>query len=133
MSQPPQPRRNQPQANQPPQQAKGPFTRLSDQENQRWKDEVEGTPFAMGVLKHWREFRPKMCRGLDKQNLLYKSVMSAAVMTCQLMESLWKEGLSEDKAQEIAYPQWYLLPDEQEQPSLTFNPSSLPEAPPTSD
>jgi hypothetical protein len=30
-----------------------------------------------------------------------------------------------DRAQEIAYREWYLLPDEEEQPSLTFDPVRL--------
>ena len=33
--------------------------------------------------------------------------------------------LQYDQAQELAYREWYLLPDEKEQPSLTFDPSSL--------
>src|SRR5690349_5207042 len=91
------------------------------------KQEVETTPFAASVLSHWQEFRPKMCEGLKRQNQLYQSVWAAATRTIDLLQEL-QHGpakLPFDRAQEIAYREWYLLPDEEEQPSLTFDPARL--------
>jgi hypothetical protein len=75
---------------------------------------VEEGGLSLSVLKHWREFRPKMCAGLEKQGLLYRSVLLAAVRTADLLVSLTREGLQADRAQEIAYREWYLLPDEED-------------------
>ncbi len=100
--------------------------RLSDQQNREWKQAVQENSLATKTLKHWEEHRPKMCAGLASRNLLYQSVMTAAKLTSDLMVQLWKQGLEQDKIQEIALREWVLLPDEKDQPSLTFDPAMLP-------
>ena len=57
-------------------------------EEQKAKAEVDDSPFAQKVLAHWEEFRPKMCRGLQKQDYLYQAVWAAAVNTLELMSEL---------------------------------------------
>ena len=90
------------------------------------KHEVSQLPLAQSVLAHWQEFRPKMCAALEKEKKLYRAVLVAAHLTAELHQSLWKQGLPPDRVRELADREYYRLPDEQEQPSLTFDPSSLP-------
>jgi hypothetical protein len=86
---------------------------------------VNQSSLAQAILKHWQEFRPKMCAELQKKDLLYRSELAAAGRTADLLVSLQQDGLSYDQAKEIAYREWYLLADEEEQPSLTFDPDRL--------
>ena len=88
-----------------------------------WRKEVEGTPLAASILRHWREFRPKMCKELETKGLLFQSVMEAAESTANLLVSLHRDGVDPFEAREIAFREWYLLPDEEGQPSLNFDPA----------
>lgn len=96
-------------------------------QEQQAKLEVLQSGFARKVLNHWQEFRPKMCKGLAKQSKLYQAVWAATTRTLDMMQELQfgDRKLAYDQAQELAYREWYLLPDEKDQPSLTFNPSQL--------
>jgi hypothetical protein len=87
--------------------------------------EVEETPFAQAVLKHWQEFRPKMCAEMEKAKVLYRLVLVAAFLTVELRVSLTQQGLSWEKVVELADHQWYRLPEEEEQPNLELTPSNL--------
>ena len=86
-----------------------------------WRKEVEGTPLAASVLRHWREFRPKMCKDLEAPWLLFKPVMEAAERTANLLVSLSRDGVNPLEAREMAFKERYLLPDKKEQPSLNFD------------
>src|SRR5947209_3582586 len=96
------------------------------QNPEKFKPEVEQSGLAMKILSHWTEFRPKMCKELKTKGRLYQSVLAAARMTASLLVELRQEGIPYDQASEVALREWYLLPSEKDQPSLTFDPGTLP-------
>jgi hypothetical protein len=84
-------------------------------------------PMASLILKHWLEFRPKMCAGLKKKGLLLASVEAAAQLTGDAMGELLSQKIPYNQAWEMIREEWALLPDEESQPSLSFDPATLPE------
>lgn len=102
---------------------------MSPNQNQdkMYSHQVQQNGLARKIKAHWEEFRPKMCKSLEEDHQLNKSVMSAALATAQIMLDLKQQGLSYDKASEIANAEYYLLPSEQDQPTLNFDPATLPE------
>lgn len=89
-----------------------------------WRKEVEETPLATSILRHWRESRPKMCKDLEAKGLLFRSVMEASNRTANLLVTLHRDGLDPFEAREQAFKEWYRLPDEKAQPNLTFDPAT---------
>jgi hypothetical protein len=99
----------------------------NDEHERQFNSPADLDLFARKVLKHWEEFRPKMCRKLKEKGQLYLAAQAAAERTSELLMDLWhgKAKLPYDQAREIAYREWYLLPDEKEHPNLTFDPAQL--------
>ena len=84
-------------------------------------------PMAALILKHWREFRPKMCLRLAQGNRLLPSVEAAAQLTSEALSELLSKGVPYNQAWESIREEWALLPSEQEKPNLSFDPATLPD------
>lgn len=84
---------------------------------------------ARDILKHWREYRPKMCKALAAKGTLFPIVEAAAEMTADaLTTSLAKpHNLPYNQAWEMVREEWAFLPEEREVKTLLFDPETLPQ------
>ena len=84
------------------------------------------TPLGMLIERHWRKHRPKMTKALEAKGKLWESVWAAQELTADLLWELTVvKKLAPDQARELAMPEWALLPTEEDQPTLGFEPTSL--------
>ncbi len=84
------------------------------------------TPLGCRILEHWSKYRPKMVAALQQQNQLEKAVFAAQELTGDLLYELTViQRMDDQMAREIAMREWALLPDEEDQPELSFDPASL--------
>lgn len=63
------------------------------------------------ILKHWREFQPRLVRDLEKSGELDKHVESLANRVAETKAGLIGQGLDWYQADELVRPMWQ-LPDE---------------------
>lgn len=97
-----------------------------NQSNSPAEQEYHLLPLGQKILKHWQEFRPKMCRDLEKQGKLRQSVYAAQELTVQALYDLEvKQGLPRNQAWELVREQWAFLPAESDQPKINFEPEKL--------
>jgi hypothetical protein len=79
------------------------------------------------ILAHWQRFRPRMCSQMTQAELR-RAVYAAQELTQEAMYDLEiRQKMPADRAREMVYPQWFLLPSETDQPELGFDPLTLHE------
>jgi hypothetical protein len=84
------------------------------------------TPLGHKILEHWSLHRPTMVEMLDKGNQLQQAVFAAQELTGNLLyELMVVQKMDYQFAWEIATREWAFLPDEQDQPQLSFDPATL--------
>jgi hypothetical protein len=84
------------------------------------------TPLGNQILKHWTKHRPKMVRKLEESNQLMQAVCAAQELTSNLLYELTVvRKMDYQAAWEISTREWAFLPDEEDQPELSFDPAAL--------
>jgi hypothetical protein len=84
------------------------------------------TPLGHLILDHWRRYRPMMVEKLDQGNQLQQAVFAAQELTGDLLYELTVvQKMDYQFAWEIATKEWVFLPDEEDQPQLSFDPATL--------
>ena len=84
------------------------------------------TPLGHQILEHWRRHRPTMVEKLDKGNQLQQAVVAAQELTGNLLyELMVVQKMDYQPSWEIATREWAFLPDENDQPQLSFDPATL--------
>ena len=86
----------------------------------------ELTPLGLKILDHWKLHRPKMVQELIRENRLQEAVFAAQELTTDLLHELAiTKKMDYQMAWEIATREWAFLPDEEDQPQLSFDPATL--------
>jgi hypothetical protein len=84
------------------------------------------TPLGHKILEHWSRHRRAMVEKLDKGNQLQQAVFAAQELTGNLLyELMVVQKMDYQFAWEIATREWAFLPDEEDQPQLSFDPAAL--------
>ena len=84
------------------------------------------TPLGNQILEHWRRHRPMMVEELDKGSQLRQAIFAAQELTGNLLYELTVvQKMDYQPAWEIATREWAFLPDEEDQPQLSFDPATL--------
>ena len=84
------------------------------------------TPLGHKILEHWKLHRPMMVEKLAKGNQLQQAVFAAQELTGNLLyELMVVQKMDYQFAWEIATREWAFLPDEEDQPHLSFDPTTL--------
>ena len=84
------------------------------------------TPLGHQILEHWRHHRPKMVEKLERGNQLRPAIFAAQELTGDLLYELTVvQKMDYQPAWEIATREWAFLPDEEDQPQLSFDPANL--------
>ncbi|HLG99632.1 MAG TPA: hypothetical protein VKX49_25210 [Bryobacteraceae bacterium] len=84
------------------------------------------TPLGHQILEHWKRYRPKMVESLESGNHLQRAIFAAQELTSNLLYELTVvQKMEYHRAWEIATREWAFLPDEQDQPQLSFDPAML--------
>ena len=84
------------------------------------------TPLGHQILEHWRRHRPTMVENLERGNQLQVAAFAAQELTGNLLYELTVVRKMEYHwAWEIATREWAFLPDENDQPQLSFDPATL--------
>ena len=84
------------------------------------------TPLGNQILEHWRRHRPMMVEELGKGSQLQQAIFAAQELTGNLLYELTVvQKMDYQPAWEIATREWAFLPDEQDQPQLSFDPATL--------
>ena len=84
------------------------------------------TPLGNQILEHWRRHRPKMVDNLEHGNHLQRAIFAAQELTGNLLYELTvAQKMEYHRAWEIATREWAFLPDEEDQPLLSFDPATL--------
>lgn len=78
------------------------------------------------ILDHWRSHRPRMVENLERGNQLQQAIFAAQELTGNLLYELTVvQKIEYHRAWEIATREWAFLPDEDDQPQLSFDPATL--------
>jgi len=84
------------------------------------------TPLGHKILEHWKRHRPTMVAALDQAGRLQQAVYAAQELTGNLLyELMVVQKMDYQFAWEIATREWAFLPDEEDQPELSFDPATL--------
>jgi hypothetical protein len=84
------------------------------------------SPLGYQILEHWKRHRPTMVENLEKAHQLQQAVFAAQELTGNLLYELTVvQKMEYQAAWEIATKEWAFLPDEQDQPQLSFDPATL--------
>ena len=84
------------------------------------------TPLGHKILDHWTRHRPTMVENLANANQLQQAVFAAQELTGNLLyELMVVQKMDYQFAWEIATREWAFLPDEEDQPHLSFDPTTL--------
>ena len=84
------------------------------------------TPLGHKILKHWRKYRPTMVAMLSERNQLQQAIFAAQELTGNLLYELTVvQKMDYQMAWELATREWAFLPDEEDQPQLSFDPATL--------
>ena len=76
--------------------------------------------------EHWSKYRPKMVASLTEQNQLPQAIFAAQELTGNLLYELAVvRKMDYQIAWELATREWAFLPDEEDQPQLSFDPATL--------
>ncbi len=84
------------------------------------------TPLGHQILEHWKRYRPTMVAKLEQANRLQQAIFAAQELTGNLLYELTAvRKMAYQPAWEIATREWAFLPDEKDQPELSFDPATL--------
>ncbi|MEY2457778.1 MAG: hypothetical protein QOK06_2915 [Acidimicrobiaceae bacterium] len=84
------------------------------------------TPLGHQIREHWTLHRPVMVQSLTSQNQLQQAIYAAQELTGNLLYELTViQKVDYQAAWEIATREWAFLPDEEDQPLLSFDPATL--------
>ncbi len=84
------------------------------------------TPLGHQILDHWKRHRPLMVQQLEHGNHLQQAIFAAQELTGNLLYELTVvQKIEYHRAWEIATKEWAFLPDEEDQPNLSFDPATL--------
>jgi hypothetical protein len=84
------------------------------------------SPLGYQILEHWKRHRPTMVENLEKAAQLQQAVFAAQELTGNLLYELTVvQKMDYQVAWEIATKEWAFLPDEEDQPQLSFDPATL--------
>src|ERR1700687_2946803 len=84
------------------------------------------TPLGYQILEHWRKYRPTMVAMLKARNQLPQAIFAAQELTGNLLYELTVvQKMDYQIAWELATREWAFLPDEEDQPQLSFDPATL--------
>ena len=84
------------------------------------------TPLGQQILEHWSKYRPTMVAMLAAQNQLQQAIFAAQELTGNLIYELAVvQKMDYQIAWELATREWAFLPDEEDQPQLSFDPATL--------
>jgi hypothetical protein len=84
------------------------------------------TPLGHQILEHWSKYRPTMVQALKTRNQLLPAIFAAQELTSSLLYELAVIRKMEYQiAWELATKEWAFLPDEEDQPQLSFDPATL--------
>ena len=84
------------------------------------------TPLGYQILDHWTRHRPRMVENLERGNHLQTAIFAAQELTGNLLYELSVvQKMDYHRAWEIATREWAFLPDEEDQPHLSFDPATL--------
>ncbi len=84
------------------------------------------TALGHQILEHWKRHRPAMVQGLIQTNQLHQAIFAAQELTGDLLYDLTVvQKMDYQPAWEIATREWAFLPDEEDQPQLSFDPAKL--------
>ena len=84
------------------------------------------TPLGHQILEHWSKYRPQMVASLTAQNQLSQAIFAAQELTSNLLYELAVvQKMDYQLAWELATREWAFLPDEEDQPQLSFDPATL--------
>ena len=84
------------------------------------------TPLGHQIREHWRRYRPTMVAKLERVDRLQQAVFAAQELTANLLcELTVVQKMAYQPAWEIATREWAFLPDEKDQPELSFDPATL--------
>ncbi len=84
------------------------------------------TPLGHQILDHWSKYRPQMVESLTAQNQLSQAIFAAQELTSNLLYELAVvRKMDYQIAWELATREWAFLPDEEDQPQLSFDPATL--------
>jgi len=87
---------------------------------------VPFTPLGYQILDHWTRYRPRMVENLERGNHLQTAIFAAQELTGNLLYELSVvQKMDYHRAWEIATKEWAFLPDEEDQPQLSFDPAIL--------
>jgi hypothetical protein len=91
------------------------------------------TPLGYQILEQWTQYRPKMVATLRAQNKLQQAIFASQELTVDLLYELSVvQKMDYQAAWEIATREWAFLPDEGDQPQLSFDPAILDPRKPSS-
>ena len=84
------------------------------------------TPLGHQILEHWKRHRPTMVAILESGDRLPQAVFAAQELTGNLLYELTVvQKMDYQPAWEIATREWAFLPDEKDQPQLSFDLATL--------
>src|ERR1700723_639495 len=84
------------------------------------------TPLGHQILEHWQNHRPTIVANLERTNQLQQAVYAAQELTGDLLYELTVvQKMDYQPAWEMATREWAFLPDEEDQPQLSFDPANL--------
>jgi hypothetical protein len=84
------------------------------------------TPLGHQILNYWARYRPLMVERLTRENQLRQAVYAAQELTGNLLYELTAvRKMDYQPAWEMATREWAFLPDEEDQPRLSFDPAKL--------
>jgi hypothetical protein len=66
------------------------------------------------IKEHWRKYRPRMFKDLEKISKLDAAVHNAEVLTVEAYDQAVRSGLNPDQARELVREEWAFLPDEED-------------------
>ena len=77
--------------------------------------------WAQQAKAHWKKYRPKMYRELQRSGRLNQAAQEAANNTVEALNTCMNQGMSYDQAWEYVREQYMFLPSEEDQPKLGEN------------
>jgi hypothetical protein len=84
------------------------------------------TPLGYQIQEHWVRYRPKMVAALQELDQLRAAIFAAQELTGDLLYELAVvQKMDYQMAWEIATREWAFLPDEEDQPELSFDLANL--------
>ena len=77
---------------------------------------------GLQIKAHWKKYRPRMYKELEKSGKLLESVYAAQELTNDLMDRLLAKRMPHHQAWEIAREEWAFLPSERDEPNADVRP-----------